>query len=129
MTKAHTTTDNSKMQRVNTKIRHQNFDNTTIKYSFPNSKQYKTRRNNRYNGRGLTSYNQPKHYTCTYLLDPLFVENVRRTECSHFENILTNASRERLPLRTPGSVPFFFGGGGACMCSDCCNQFPRLFTD
>ena len=36
-----------------------------------------------------------------------------------------HASRERLPLRTPGSVPFL----GACMCSDCWDQFPRLYTD
>ena len=38
---------------------------------------------------------------------------------------LWHASRERLPLRTPGSVPFL----GACVCSDCWDQFPRLFTD
>ena len=36
-----------------------------------------------------------------------------------------HASRERLPLRTPGSVPFV----GACMCSDCWDQFPRLYID
>ena len=36
-----------------------------------------------------------------------------------------HASRERLPLRTPGSVPFL----GACTCSDCWDHFPRLYTD
>ena len=33
-----------------------------------------------------------------------------------------HASRERLPLRTPGSVPFL----GACMCSDCWPVSPTL---
>ena len=41
------------------------------------------------------------------------------------------ASRERLPFRTPGSVPHF----GTCLCSNCwdqiprtCHVFTRLFT-
>ena len=42
-----------------------------------------------------------------------------------------HASRERLPFRTPGSVPLF----GTCLCSSCwdqipqtCHVFTRLFT-
>ena len=42
-----------------------------------------------------------------------------------------HASRERLPFRTPGSVPYF----GTCWCSNCwdqiprtCHVFTRLFT-
>ena len=42
-----------------------------------------------------------------------------------------HASRERLPFRTPGSVPLF----GTCLCSNCwyqiprtCHVFIRLFT-
>ena len=31
------------------------------------------------------------------------------------------ASRERLPFRTPGSVPLF----GTCLCSNCWDQIPR----
>ena len=32
------------------------------------------------------------------------------------------ASRERLPFRTPGFVPFF----GTCLCSNCWDQIPRI---
>ena len=40
-----------------------------------------------------------------------------------------HASRERLPIWTLCSVPFFLGGGGARMCFDFLNQFFRLYTE
>ena len=36
-------------------------------------------------------------------------------------SILLHASRERLPFRTPGSVPLFW----TSLCSKCCDQIPR----
>ena len=58
------------------------------------------------------------------LIPTLTFTELRVVSMEHRQRVL-HASRERLPLRTPGSVPFF----GACMCSDCWDQITRLYTD
>ena len=55
---------------------------------------------------------------------------LRMVSMEHLRRVW-HASRERLPFRTPGSVPLF----GICLCSNCwdqiprtCHVFTRLFT-
>ena len=55
----------------------------------------------------------------------IFIE-LRVVSMEHLQR-LWHASRERIPFRTPGSVPLF----GACVCSNCWDQFSwtcRLFS-
>ena len=54
------------------------------------------------------------------LIPSLTFTDLRVVFIEHLQRVW-HASRERLPLRTPGSVPF----SGACMCSD---HFSRPYT-
>ena len=55
----------------------------------------------------------------TFIPSLTFTE-LRVVSMEHLQRVWL-ASRERLPFRTPGSVPVF----ETCLCSNCCDQIPR----
>ena len=72
----------------------------------------------------------PRLYTELMTLPNLIFTEWREISMLHLRRV-RHASRERLPFRTPGSVPLL----GTCLCSNCCVQFYhscrifyRLFT-
>ena len=63
--------------------------------------------------------NQTFHNSMTLIPTLTFTE-LRVVSMEHLQRVW-HASRERLPFRTPGSVPHF----GTCLCSNCWDQIPR----
>ena len=84
----------------------------------------------------LTSFVQKRHFDsfCSPFCHDLYTElDLHRLWVVSMEHLqrVWHASRERLPFRTPGSVPHC----GTCLCSNCwdqiprtCHVFTRLFT-
>ena len=58
------------------------------------------------------------------LIPGLTFTELRVVFMEHLQRVW-HASRERLPLRTPGSVPYF----GACICSGCRDHFSGIYTN
>ena len=58
------------------------------------------------------------------LIPSLTFAELRVDSMEHLQRVW-HASRERLPLRTPGSVPYF----GACICSGCRDHFSGFYTN